>query len=108
MLNDKSLTDDISQNVFLKFYENLAVINNSSNPGSWLFVTARNEVFGFLRKKKIRNENYIDEDIEYASDVNIIDNIEELEVKDIIEKEIENLDEGSKEIFILREYSGLS
>ena len=108
MLNDKSSTQDITQNVFMKFYENIAVIKNTSTPGNWLFITARNEVFGSLRKRKIRNENYLDEDSEYASETNIIKDIEELEIKIIVEKEINNLDEDSKEIFVLREYSGLS
>jgi RNA polymerase sigma-70 factor (ECF subfamily) len=108
MLNDKSLTEDIIQNVFLKFFENLPVINNSSSPGNWLFITARNEVFGCLRKKKIRNENYMDENFEFASDININDDVELSEIKDIIEKEIGSMDEDSKEIFVLREYSGLS
>jgi RNA polymerase sigma factor (sigma-70 family) len=108
MLNDKSLTEDITQNVFLKLFENLAFIKNSSNPASWLFITARNEVFSFLRKKKIRNENYIDADTEFASETNVIAEFEELEIKDLIEKEIKNMTTELKEIFVLREYSGLS
>jgi len=108
MLNDKSLTEDIIQNVFLKLFKNLSVIKNCSNPGNWLFITARNEVFGYLRKKEIRNENFMDEDFEFASDINVVNDVEVAEIKNLIEKEIENMDEDSKEIFILREYSELS
>ena len=108
MLNDKTLTEDVTQNVFLKYYENLSVIKNSSSPGNWLFITARNEVFGYARKKKIKNESFIDEDFELASDINVSNDIEELEIKGIIEEEIKNMNEDSQEIFILREYSGLS
>jgi RNA polymerase sigma-70 factor (ECF subfamily) len=108
MLNDRTLTEDITQNVFLKYFENLPVIKNSGSPGSWLFITARNEVFNLLRKKKTRSENYINEDADYASETDIIADIEEVEIKDIIENEIKNMNEDSKEIFILREYSGLS
>jgi RNA polymerase sigma-70 factor (ECF subfamily) len=108
MVNDKSLTEDIIQNVFLKFFENLTVIKNSSNPGNWIFITARNEVFSYLRKKKIRNENYMDDNFEFDSGANINDEVELSEIKDLIEKEIENMEEDSKEIFVLREHSGLS
>jgi len=108
MIDDRIITDDIIQNVFLKYYENLSLIKNSSATGNWLFTTARNEVFGFLRKKKIRSENYIDENFEYASDTNINEFVEELEIKEMIDKEISKIDDDSREIFVLREYSGLS
>lgn len=108
MLSDKSVTEDIVQNVFLKFYENLAVIKQSSKPSAWLFTTARNEVFGFLRKKKIRSENLIDDDFDYTSAKSANDDIEETEIKELIEKEIESMNEESKEIFVLRHYSELS
>ena len=50
----------------------------------------------------------MDENFEFASDININDDVELSEIKDIIEKEIGSMDEDSKEIFVLREYSGLS
>ena len=108
MLNDKSVTEDITQNVFLKFYENLSTIKQVSKPGSWIFTTARNEVFSFLRKKKIRSENYIGEDFEYDSFERIADDMEETEIKNIIENEINCMEEETKEIFVLRQYSELS
>ncbi|MHB1685890.1 MAG: RNA polymerase sigma factor [Ignavibacteriaceae bacterium] len=108
MMSDKNATEDIVQIVFLKFYENLSIIKQANKPNLWLFTTARNEVFGFLRKKNIRRENYFDETLEYASEENLSGIIEDLEIKEIIEREIESMDEEAKEIFILREYSGLS
>ena len=108
MLNDKSVTEDITQNVFLKFYENLSTIKKVSEPGAWLFATARNEVFGFLRKKKIRSEEYLGEGFEHDSGGSITDDIEEAEIKFIIEAEIDDMEEETKEIFVLRQYSELS
>ena len=108
MLGDKSVAEDIVQNVFLKFYENLAVIKQSGKPSAWLFTTARNEVFGFLRKKKIRSENLIDADFDSASVENINDELEDSEIRDLIEIEIGSMNEDTKEIFVLRHYSELS
>lgn len=108
MLGNKSITEDIVQNVFLKFYENLGVIKQSCKPSAWLFTTARNEVYGFLRKIKIRSENLIDDNFDYASVENLIDEVEETEIKDLIEKEIGSMNEDTKEIFVLRHYSELS
>lgn len=108
MLGDKSVTEDIVQNVFLKFYENLAVIKQSGKPLAWLFTTARNEVYGYLRKKKIRSENLIDDEFDYASNESTNEELEETEIKDLIEKEIGSMNEDTKEIFVLRHYSELS
>ncbi len=108
MLNDKSVTEDITQNVFLKFYENLPVIKEINKPGTWLFTTARNEVYSFLRKKKIRSENYIEDDFEFSSGESLTDDMEEMEIKNIIENEISCMEEETKEIFVLRQYSELS
>ena len=108
MLSDKSVTEDITQNVFLKFYENLPVIKEINKPGTWLFTTARNEVYSFLRKKKVRSENYFEEDFEYDSGERIASDMEETEIKNLIENEIENMEEETKEIFVLRQYSELS
>ncbi len=108
MLCDKSATEDIVQNVFLKFYVNLPAIKEVNKPGSWLFTTARNEAFTFLRKRKIRSESYIDEDFEYDSGERMDGDVEENEIKNIIDKEVENMEEETKEIFVLRQYSELS
>jgi len=108
MLSDKSVAEDIVQNVFLKFYENLKIIKQKSYPSAWLFTTARNEIYGYLRKKKIRSEELMDEDFDYASIENLKADIEESEIKDLIEKEIDKMNEDTKEIFLLRHYSELS
>lgn len=108
MVSDKSITDDIVQNVFMKFYQNLNVIKQTGNPSAWLFTTARNEVYGYLRKKKIRSEDLIDDNFDYASIENLKDDIEETEIKDLIEQEVNKMNDETKEIFLLRHYSELS
>lgn len=108
MLDEKYMAEDITQNVFLKLYENLKNINKAQSVVSWLYTTARNEVYGYLRRKKIKSEDYIDENIQYSSNDNLNIELENIEIRSIIENEIVNMEEETKEIFILRHYSELS
>ncbi len=47
--------EDITQNVFLKLYENLGNIRTTQSIVSWLYITARNEVYGSWRKREIKS-----------------------------------------------------
>ncbi len=108
MLDEKYLAEDITQNVFLKLYENLKNINKAQSVVPWLYTTARNEVYGYLRSKKIKSENYIEDNIQYPSNDDLNIELESIEIRSIIESEIINMEEETKEIFILRHYSELS
>ncbi len=108
MLNEKFLAEDITQNVFLKLYENLSNIKNKQNVIGWLYVTARNEIYGHLRKKQIKKENYIEEGIDFESEDDLLKKIEEIELKELVSGEIDLLNNELKEVFLLREYSELS
>ena len=98
MTEDVMLAEDIVQDIFLKLYQNLDNIRSKDNINYWLFTTTRNEVYTYFRRKRIRTDQFNVEDI---------DEIEKREVKEIVIKELKNLPVEQKEVFILREYSGL-
>lgn len=111
MLNDKMRADDIVQDVFIKLYENLKNINNKQSIQFWLFKTARNEMMSFLRNtknKKFITESVDIEDFEIENKSSLTDEIENTELKKLILNELEVMKEDISEVFILKEYSGLS
>ena len=108
MAGERNSAEDIIQNVFMKLYENLENIRKTQSVVSWLFITARNEVYGGWRKKEIKKEIYFEEDKEYKSGDDLALDLEGVELREIIKTEINNLSTDLKEAFILREYSGLS
>ena len=108
MLGEKYIAEDITQNVFLKLYENLGNIRKTQSVVPWLYITARNEVYSHWRKEKIKREIHLDEENEYKSNENISADLEGAEIKELIKTEINNLNIELKETFILREYSELS
>jgi RNA polymerase sigma-70 factor (ECF subfamily) len=111
MTEDIMLAEDIIQDIFLKLYQNLDNIRSKENINFWLFTTARNEVYGYYRRKKIKTDQFnvddVDE-IEIESEENIEDELEKKEVKELIQTELNNLPVEQREVFILKEYSGLS
>jgi len=111
MLNDKMRADDIVQDVFIKLFENLNNIHNKQSMQFWLFKTARNEMMSFLRNtknKKFITEAVDIENLEIENKTSLADEIENTELKKLILNELEIMNEDFSEVFILKEYSGLS
>ena len=111
MLNDKMRADDIVQDVFIKLFENLNNIHNKQSIQFWLFKTARNEMMSFLRNtknKKFITEAVDIENFEIENKISLADEIENTELKKLILNELEIMNEDFSEVFILKEYSGLS
>jgi len=111
MVGNKMVCDDLVQNVFLKLFENLKSIKNRESIKFWIFTTSRNEVYAYFRKKKIDTIKFISEDasdVEKSSNENIEYQFELKEMKNLILNELEKMSIDQKEIFLLKEYGGLS
>ena len=111
MVNDRMLTEDIVQNVFLKLFENLNSIKNKNNISYWLFTTARNEIYRYYRSKKSRVDQfnvYDTEEIEMEFPENLEDIFEVKEMKELIINELDNISVEQREPFIMKEFGGLS
>lgn len=111
MLNDKMRADDIVQDVFIKLFENLNNIHNKQSVQFWLFKTARNEVMAFFRSTKNKKliSNTVDlEKVEIEKSYSLSDEIENKELNKLILNELDIMNEDFREVFILKEYSGLS
>lgn len=103
--------DDIVQEVFLKLFENLNNIHNKQSIQFWLFKTTRNEIFSFLRStknKKLVTQVIDIEEVEIETAQSLSDEIENTELKKLILNELEMMNEDFREVFVLKEYSGLS
>ncbi len=101
-------TEDIIHSAFLKLFENLDTVRNKESVNYWLFSTSRNLLFDLFRKKKKQYENSIDDDFDLQSDDDIAAEYEHKELREIINIELNKLNNGMKDIYLLREYGGLS
>ncbi len=111
MLSDRMICEDIVQNVFIKFFQNMNFIKNSGRIDVWLFTTTRNEIYSFYRTKRSHVDQFgvqdIDE-IDIDSSTRIEDEFELQEMKEMIMKELDKLPIEQRDVFLLKEYGGLS
>lgn len=111
MTSDRLTTEDITQNVFLKLFENIERIENKDRIEIWLFKTAKNEAFNFYREKNSHVDEFDVEDsdeIEISSGHDIIEILELNDLKEKIQEELNNIPSEQKEVFILKELGNLS
>ena len=111
MLGDTMMCEDIIQNVFEKFFENMNSIRNSERVDVWLYTTTRNAIYTYYRTKKIRVDqfNVLDTDeIEIDSSLNIEEELELKELHVLIMSELDKLEVEQRDVFLLKEYGNLS
>ncbi len=106
ILGENETAEDVVQNTFLRLYENLDKIRDEEKIKSWIFITARNEIFGLFRQKKKTIYGYEQTDEGFRK--HPADFIETAETIDLLKHEISNLDVTNREILILREFGQLS
>jgi RNA polymerase sigma-70 factor (ECF subfamily) len=111
MTADRMLTDDIVQDVFIKLYGNLDSIRSKQSIQFWLFKTARNEFYTLSRDTKLKKlydeaEDY--DEVEIEDSVSLEDEFEHKELTKLIADELDKIRTDQKEIFILKEYGGLT
>ncbi len=111
MVSDKNLCEDIVQNVFMKLFENLDSIRNKNGINSWIFTTTRNEIYGFFREKKIKTDRHGKDNLENISQpskLDLLSSYDMKELKELILSELDQMPAEQKEVYLLKEYGGLS
>lgn len=100
--------EDIVQTVFLKLYENYEALNNPESANFWLFRSARNEYYNYYRRNK--RKSVLSETVVSTTkdDFELESYVEMKEMKNIILSELEKMEYDQKEVYLLKEYGGLS
>jgi len=101
--------DDILQEVFIKIWKNRANIHSSETFNPFIFAITRNLLLNELRsrlsKQKIKDEIF---KLSVPDEYNSFDKFEYGELKESIDKIVNDLPEKQKEVFLLSRYEGLS
>ena len=105
---DEMIAEDIVQSVFLKLYENFESVKKLESANYWIFKSARNEYYNLYKREK--RQAYFDENIiENKKDEFELESYLELqEMKKLILLELDKMDSEQKEVYLLKEYGGLS
>ncbi|OGC07139.1 RNA polymerase sigma factor SigZ [candidate division KSB1 bacterium RBG_16_48_16] len=103
-VSEKSVVDDILQDVFVKIHSRIDTLNDDLKIRGWIYQIARNTIIDHYRKKKIKSEDIdlignVDDDFDAGPAQKIADGLKEM-VSDLPEKYAEAL--------LLTEFQGLS
>lgn len=104
VFNDSQQAEDVFQETFLKFYENVNVNSKVTNVPGFLITIARNICLNLKRDNPIMVSL---DNIHFPFSVDNQTNYENKELLDLIKYALELLDFEYREAFVLREYDGL-
>ncbi|WP_161964240.1 RNA polymerase sigma factor [Chitinophaga flava] len=101
---------DLSQDIFLKLWNNRSKLSEVDNAGTFIYVCARNLIMDFLEKKVLRTDNLdtLAGHLEEDPFRNAQATLEYKELEYTLTKAIEHLPAKVKEVFILHRFKGLS
>jgi RNA polymerase sigma-70 factor (ECF subfamily) len=102
-----SLSDDITQEAFIRIFSKIHLYNESYSFESWIYMIVLNVYRNIRRKQWWRNIIPLPEDIEDADDTSFPP-IEQNERKEILAGIIKTLPTRISEVVILKYYTGLS
>lgn len=107
-LHNHAEAENIVQSVFVKLWENRAILNENLSLKAYLFKITKNMILNLVKKQTSRDLflNYISDNGEQHYDIDKELNYNEL--FSIVEQSIQSLPERRKQIFILSRYEGLS
>jgi len=101
LVGDREDALDLSQEVFLKAYQNLGKLQDASRFAGWLFRIAHNEAFSHLRRK--RPEDAMERDLAQPHGSG---HVLPIELTLAVERALERLSEEQREAVVLRIYQG--
>ena len=118
LMHNREDAEDVVQEAFLKAFLHLDQFREDSKFSTWLIRITLNQSLMKLRKQKTTREVSLEKDFQSEEDANPIDvgdwapNPEELyratELREILRKTLEELSQGLRVVFVLRDMEGLS
>lgn len=109
MLRDEEVSKDLIQDLFVGLWDKSALIQENNNLSGYLYIGARNRVLKFIQRNKLQNDHLTALAV-YASELSMetIQDIDERELKLIVQREIDNLPPKMKLIFEMSRKDDLS
>jgi RNA polymerase sigma-70 factor (ECF subfamily) len=107
MVGDRSLAEDLTQEVFIRVYQGLPRFSSRSKFTTWLFQVTKNRVLDELRASERRPRTVVD--VADVMTLEVVDApFERLEAIDAVWRAVENLTVDLKMALLMRDIVGLS
>ncbi|HEX2867277.1 MAG TPA: sigma-70 family RNA polymerase sigma factor [Ignavibacteriales bacterium] len=109
LTGDRMTAEDAFQETLIKVWKAIGKYDHKDRFSSWLFSIAHNAAMDLIRKNNIRKNFFHPEEPELQpSESNPYSECVVNELKEILDRIIGGLPEKQKEVFLLREHSGMS
>lgn len=105
LTKNKSLSEDITQDTFLKALKNIKQFDGSKDIRAWLFTIAKNTFYTSYKREKIYTSY---EENEQSIEHNVLDTLIVEEKATQIHMILHEMKEPYKEVFMLRHFGELS
>jgi RNA polymerase sigma-70 factor (ECF subfamily) len=102
LVRDREDALDLSQDVFLKAYQNLGGLEDAARFGPWLYRIAHNEAFSLLRKRRPEGEAPPEGGSEQTRPFRMMP----VELSLAVERALERLSDDQREAVVLKVYQG--
>ena len=101
--------EDITQEIFIKTYENIQDFDRTKKFSSWIYRIAHNSCIDFFKKKKIKIQLRIDNEDYFESNEKLVEDLEiQSEEKRAMKRAINKLDNNYREAILLYYYEDKS
>lgn len=109
MCKDRMTAEDLLQETLIRAWTGLKTYDEQQKFSSWLFTIAHNLSIDAIRMQKIRERTtYLREKTDIASYYTPHSEMVITESRIALQKEVENLPEDQRRVFLLRQHGGLS
>lgn len=109
LCGDRMQAEDAFQETLIKVWKAIGRYDHKDRFSSWLFAIAHNAAMDSIRKNNLRKCFVTSDEIQmHSSEGNPYSECVNNELKDILDGIIGSLPEKQKQVFLLREHSGMS
>ncbi len=106
---NSTMAEDLFQDTLIKAWKGLPAYKEQNKFSSWLFSIAHNIAIDAHRKNKVKEKIYSENNIEVSLvHTNHLAELEDRELKEMIIESLELLPEKQRNVFLLRQHSGMS
>lgn len=108
LVGDRGVTEDLAQQVFIRFWEKREKINITTSPGAYLHRMAINEALAFLRSKKNRSPEEITATTPMGAAPDVEEGVLTGELQEQILRAVNTLPPRCKAVFQLSRFEEMS
>ncbi len=108
MLGNHSDADEVTQEVLITLYEKLNTFKFESSLSTWIYKITNSKTLNLIRKQKVREFMSLDKIFNKSTSDDIINDFENAEKLELLEKALKQIPPKQREVFVLRHFEELS